>query len=204
MIAVGRLPARVRPGWLFAFIIAGGLVGCSEPGPSEPAAPETPVGSEEVSSPPPIPDAPDDAEPTVGEPIVFEGTESEWFVAYVGCLNDAGWEASVVDDPFEGETMQVVNPPGQEEAFRAVLAECDATVGQLPIPPVTEENAKIAYEASLTDYECLVSQGMSMPEPPSFEAYWGDYQQYQGPPWNPFADAARNPGYRDVVTACRQ
>lgn len=141
--------------------------------------------------------------PGEGQPTVFEGQMEEWVSLFVQCFLDAGWEARATpDDPFGGY-FTVVIPPGQDDALMAVDAECKRSVGTMPLPAIDEDNARVSFDQAVIDHGCLVDQGLSMPDAPSFEWYWSEYQRRQSPPWDPFVDATWDPDWRAAVTECR-
>lgn len=134
---------------------------------------------------------------------MFEGPMDEWVALSVGCFKDAGWDAVATPDDPGGGLFSVVIPPGQDDALLAVDAECALSIGTMPQAAVTEANARIAFDQAVIDHECLIEQGLSMPEAPSFEWYWGEYQRRQSPPWDPFVDATWDPNWRAAATECR-
>ncbi|MBN9224267.1 MULTISPECIES: hypothetical protein [unclassified Microbacterium] len=118
------------------------------------AAPETPSK--------PSSEASGSTAPSPGPKTPGEATQ-----ALGACLNDKGWGVSVGSSGVSGMV-----PPEQRDQFQADMDACiEATGVNRPGEPVTPEFASQQYARTEAFRACLVANGFTPPELPSYPTY---------------------------------
>lgn len=104
----------------------------------------------------------------------------EWSDSFSACMSQAGWSVSVRSDGG----VESEYPESQRPVYEAQAALCADQAGS-GIKP-TEEEFEVGYEGLIEDHECIVKEGYSLPQPPSYQAW----REIDGQ-WNPFMDLPR-------------
>lgn len=101
------------------------------------------------------------------------------------CLEDQGFTTVDVAD---GSGRWEVDQGGLDEAtFEGVLKKCGESAGEVPIAPVTPEEASGMYDLNLEVKACLEAKGVTVPDPPS-RAEWVETFLSGEPPWTPYSE----------------
>jgi hypothetical protein len=114
-------------------------------------------------------------------------TPSEMPDVIVGCLQQAGHDATVSTDAF-GPALQVGSAEGQEEALSVAWYACDVRYPIDPTltQPLSPEEIEYMYDYNVrTLAPCLASQGHDV-QVPSKQVYLDTFGTAQG--WYPYAD----------------
>lgn len=86
----------------------------------------------------------------------------------VECLRDKGWHAIAHED---GSVQSPEMPTGQVDLYVADEDACVAGLGYDDYPEITDEVARQYFASMKESAECLANLGISVPEPPSEEAF---------------------------------
>ncbi len=91
---------------------------------------------------------------------------------YVGCLNDAGWDAEVT---WSGSVMSpTFADESQLPAFKAAADECRESSGWNRAndwASWTDTQIDALYDAEVANHECFVGIGFDSAEPPSRQQF---------------------------------
>lgn len=96
------------------------------------------------------------------------------------CMTDSGFAASVQEDGG----LKIDAGAGQDAAYDAALAECEAQSGQPTIQPWTDDELEQLYDESLAAYDCLLGEGYRPTPPVSREVFMDAYRDGRAP-WMP-------------------
>lgn len=134
---------------------------------------------------------------------MFPGTEDEWIVAMVDCLNAAGWDA---EPDFVQHGFRVPSVTSeQSEEFLRVRDGCEREIGQLPEePPLTAAQIGDLYDYFVNQLTpCLTSRGYQVDAPPSRDAFVENY--YKGG-WHPYlnVDPPSQEEWEEINRECPQ
>lgn len=95
------------------------------------------------------------------------------------CMADKGWDAiEQSDGSFSFETTDE-----QSELFLEASSACLELIGANLEPVKSDDEWRAIYESLVEVHECLNTQGLELPAPPSFQA-WQDIKRN----WGPYGD----------------
>lgn len=104
-------------------------------------------------------------------------TIPSWADTFSACMTQAGWSVSIRSDGG----VESEYPESQRAVYEAQASLCADQAGSGAIP--TEEEFGLGYEGLLDDHQCIVNEGYTLPQPPSYQS-WREMDGL----WNPFMD----------------
>ena len=112
-------------------------------------------------------------QPTGTDPDHTALSEEDGDMAAVrDCMEDAGWEVELVDQPGGLQGIEGTYPDDQKEQYDQALATCqlEADVDQEQ-PVMTADEAEAYFDALNETAQCLQDEGFEVPPAPSRQAF---------------------------------
>jgi hypothetical protein len=107
---------------------------------------------------------------------VFTGTPDEWAAEVRGCLEQHGVATEAT--PNEPGAFSYDPPPGMTvQQTQAIGEECQKSVGQPSFSNMSEDQLKVAYQARVDQWNCLVKAGLASGPVQSFDVFLSDYER---------------------------
>lgn len=116
---------------------------------------------------------------SVVQEITAPTSQQDLDVKMNACMAEQGWDAvEQADGSFNFETTDE-----QTELFLEASSACLELIGANLEPVKSDDEWRAIYESLVEVHECLNTQGLDLPAPPSFQA-WQDMERN----WGPYGD----------------
>lgn len=151
------------------------LVGCTGPVPAPPSSPSASVSKAQQS-----------------------------VLDLYSCLQTKGWPVEVSDDGMGIELTGI--PSDQVDRYNADAAECKKNQpAPTPLSQQAEQWWRDWYQAEVATNQCLAKEGVSVTDPPSFQAFKEAHLNGKGwTAWEAVDPAIGKVGYQALERACPQ
>jgi len=111
------------------------------------------------------------------------GERQSYAVGMTECLRSAGWEATARPD----DSVYATVAEDQGSAYADALVACEHQLGyDVPPDPLTDEEIRQRYAATLKTVQCLKERGHDPGQPPSEQEYVDHFRVRGG--WDPYSN----------------
>jgi hypothetical protein len=125
-------------------------------------------------------------------------SDRQTYTLIVTCMSERGWKVSFneASGGVEGEY-----PTAQGELYNSDMAQCMQEADANTQTEYTDEQYRAVYDKLLDTRECLIAEGIELPEPPSFQRF---VELKAG--WSPYIDVPETVLVErdDLTTVCPQ
>lgn len=130
----------------------------------------------------------------------FQGTRRELIEKVVSCLQGRGYP---VKTPLPGEYFWKAPKGVDLIGYSWAVHDCYMEVGNLPTPPLSDENLRSLYSAELKAADCVRSYGVEVPQAPSFETYARSRRESGSALWFAMMNVTpQTPNYAVIIDKC--
>ncbi|HBX82802.1 MAG TPA: hypothetical protein DEG88_01945 [Propionibacteriaceae bacterium] len=130
----------------------------------------------------------------------FQGTRRELIQKLVTCIQGRGYP---VKTPLPGEYFWKAPSRVDLVGYSWARYDCYMEVGNLPTPPLSDDNLRTSYSGELKAADCARSYGVDVPAAPSFETFAKSRREPGGVLWFALMNVTpQTPNYAVIIDKC--